>query len=252
MITPAKIVSVIAHAGLIALLFTISHETAKPRLETRFTVTKLTAPVLRMQQHANGGGGGEHSILPATKGRLPKIAPRQFVPPTVPVNLTPKLTIEPTIEMAADIKADMVLTSLGDPLSRFNNGSGGTGGPFGIGNGNGTGVGDKSGPSAGDGDGSREKIFRAGHGVTGPILIHRVDPEFSDEARKSKFSGTVLIHAEIDPSGRPRNLRLARSVGMGLDEKAMEAVTQWLFKPGMKDGKPVTVAATIEVKFELL
>jgi TonB family protein len=84
------------------------------------------------------------------------------------------------------------------------------------------------------------------------VVLHKVEPEYSEEARKAKYQGTVLLYIEVDPSGRPTNIRVQRSLGLGLDEKAVEAVRQWKFKPGYKDGKPVTVAATIEVNFRLL
>jgi periplasmic protein TonB len=249
----SNLVSITVHAALIAFLLTISNEAAKPTRQTQLTVVPLTAPVLRTSPKAIGGGSGARSPLPATAGKLPKIAPRQFVPPTIQaVNFTPKLAIEPAIEGPPDLKIDSTLAGIGDPLSAFDNGSAGMGGPLGIGNGRGTGVGNKSGAAAGEGDRSTGKALRAGNGVSGPVLIHRVEPEFSDEARRAKFSGTVLIHADIDQSGHPRNLRLARSLGLGLDEKALEAVSQWLFKPGMRDGKAVTVSAMIEVKFALL
>jgi len=79
-----------------------------------------------------------------------------------------------------------------------------------------------------------------------------VEPEFSDEARRAKYSGVVSLRADIDAAGHPRNIRVVHSLGMGLDEKAVQAVTQWVFRPGTKDGKPVAVSALIEVGFHLL
>jgi protein TonB len=69
--------------------------------------------------------------------------------------------------------------------------------------------------------------------------------------RAAKYQGTVLLYIEIDPNGNATNIKVQRSLGLGLDEKAVEAVSKWKFKPGMKDGAPVTVAATIEVNFRL-
>jgi TonB family protein len=91
-----------------------------------------------------------------------------------------------------------------------------------------------------------------GNGVTAPVVLYKKEPEYSEEARKAKYQGTVVLYIEVDPSGRAVNPRVVRSLGLGLDEKAMEAVRQWKFKPGYRDGKPVTVAATIEVNFRLL
>ena len=95
-------------------------------------------------------------------------------------------------------------------------------------------------------------VFRVGGGVSAPSLHSKVEPEYSEEARKAKYQGTVLLYVQVDPSGKPVNMRVLHSLGLGLDEKAMEAVNQWQFRPGTKDGVPVTVEAQIEVHFRLL
>lgn len=95
-------------------------------------------------------------------------------------------------------------------------------------------------------------LSQVGGGVTMPRLAFRLDPEYSEEARAAKVQGTVVLYIEIDPTGHAENIRVTRSMGLGLDEKAMEAVMAWRFVPSMKDGSPVTVAATIEVNFRLL
>ena len=120
---------------------------------------------------------------------------------------------------------------------------------FGSGSGNrvGSGVGSGVGSSEGIGNG----VFRVGGGVSAPVLVRKVDPEYTAEARSAKYQGTVTLYTEIDPNGKATNIKVLHSLGLGLDEKAIEAVTQWEFKPGMKDGKPVTVVATIEVNFRL-
>jgi TonB family protein len=94
--------------------------------------------------------------------------------------------------------------------------------------------------------------YRVGGGVSAPIVLLKRDPEYTEAARAAKFQGTVLLGVEIGPDGLAHNIRVVRSLGLGLDEKAMEAVTTWHFKPGTKDGEPVTVAANIEVNFRLL
>jgi TonB family protein len=94
-------------------------------------------------------------------------------------------------------------------------------------------------------------IYRVGNGVSFPIVLNTAEAEFSDEARRAKFQGVCIISVIIDTEGKPRNLHVARKLGMGLDEKAMEAVSQWRFKPAMKDGVPVPVGMNIEVSFQL-
>jgi TonB family protein len=94
--------------------------------------------------------------------------------------------------------------------------------------------------------------MRVGADVSMPSVLYKIEPHYTEEARQSKYQGTVALYVEVDPSGRARNIRTVRALGLGLDKKAMEAVLQWRFNPGMKDGKPVTVAATIQVNFRLL
>jgi TonB family protein len=87
--------------------------------------------------------------------------------------------------------------------------------------------------------------------ATAPALIYKVEPEYTEEARAAKVEGTVILYAEIAPDGTAKNLRVRRSNGSGLDEKAIECVKQWKFKPAEREGKPVTAAATLEVNFRL-
>ena len=90
-------------------------------------------------------------------------------------------------------------------------------------------------------------------GVTAPpTLLYKLEPEFSEEARKARFEGTVVLWAEVDTSGKAVQIRVLRSVGLGLDEKAIAAVTKWRFKPGTRNGRAVPMPATIEVNFRLL
>jgi TonB family protein len=91
-----------------------------------------------------------------------------------------------------------------------------------------------------------------GGGVSAPRLVLRVDPEYSEEARKAKWQGFVRLEIEVWPDGRPHNLRVVQSLGLGLDEKAIEAVSQWRFVPGKRDGAAVKTLATVEVNFRLL
>ena len=95
-------------------------------------------------------------------------------------------------------------------------------------------------------------VYRVGNGVTPPRLIYKVEPAYTEEARSAKLQGSVLLYVEITPDGRATNTRVVHGIGVGLDEKAIEAISQWRFQPGTKDGAPVTVAATIEVNFRLM
>jgi TonB family protein len=104
----------------------------------------------------------------------------------------------------------------------------------------------------GGGSGSGDRAPLSSGGVSAPALLYRVEPEYTEEARAAKYQGTVILYVEIDPNGKAGNIEVKRSLGLGLDEKAIEAVRQWKFRPGYKDGNPVTVFATIEVNFRQL
>ncbi|HVO98698.1 MAG TPA: TonB family protein [Bryobacteraceae bacterium] len=95
-------------------------------------------------------------------------------------------------------------------------------------------------------------IYRIGGGVSQPSLIFKCEPEYSEEARKAKWQGTVALSIVVDQYGETRNLKVVKSLGLGLDEEAVEAVRRWVFRPGRKEGAPVAVYATIQVTFNLL
>ena len=137
---------------------------------------------------------------------------------------------------------------IGDPASLLANGGLGLHGASGIGDhGCCGGIGNQASGKPGiGGDG------RIGHKVTPPQLIYKVEPEFSEAARKAKYQGVVVLAIEVDASGHPRNLRVLEMLGLGLDEKAIEAVSQWRFRPGYQDGRPVVTMATVEVTFRLM
>jgi TonB family protein len=206
---------------------------------------------------AGGSGGGDRSPLRASKGGLPKAALRKFVPPqAVQANLTAAVTMEPTILAPPEVQLPQVnMSNYGDPFSKIGPMSNGPGTRGGIGSGDGGDVGDKHGNGYGDHDGNgiEGRIFRAGvGGVTAPFLIYKKEPEYSEEARKAKYQGTVTLYVEILPDGKAHNIRVLHSPGLGLDDKAVAAVSQWKFKAGTKDGKPVPVAASVEINFRLL
>lgn len=95
------------------------------------------------------------------------------------------------------------------------------------------------------------QIYHVGSGVSAPILISRIDPQFTEEARRAKVNGASVLSVVVDTTGHPQNIRVVRPLGFGLDQKAIEAVQQWRFQPGLKDGKPVNVQIGLEVDFRL-
>ncbi len=204
-------------------------------------------------QSGGGGGGGDRDKLAAPKGALPKQAREQFTPPAVVIrNNDPKLPVEPSVVAPPIMTANM--NNLGDPLSNvLGPPSNGTGSGGGIGSGSGGGVGSGRGPGVGPGwgGGVGGGPYRVGGGVSAPRILYAPDPDYSEEARKAKYQGTVVLWVVVGPDGRPRDIRVQRSLGLGLDEKAMEAVKTWKFEPARKDGQPVAVQINVEVNFRL-
>jgi protein TonB len=213
----------------------------------------LPLPVSKTRA-GGGGGGGDRDKLAAPKGALPKLSKDQIVPPAIVVrNENPKLVVEPTVVVPPEIKLPTV-GSLGDPLSKvMGPPSNGTGYGGGIGSGSGGGVGSGSGPGVGPGHGGGYGggAYRVGGGVSAPKALYAPDPEYSEEARKAKYQGTVVLWLVVDASGRPQQIRIQRALGMGLDEKAIEAVKQWKFDPARRDGQAVPVMINVEVNFRL-
>ena len=232
-------------------------DVAKPK-ETVLLIAPDDLPVLPPSKtlSGGGGGGGDRDKLQASEGRLPKQSMQQITPPMAVVrNLDPKLVVPPTIVVPPDIHLQQPnMPELGDPLSHLPSvPSNGTGYGGGIGSGSGGGVGSGEGPGygPGHGGGTGGGAFRVGGGVSAPKAIYAPDPEYSEEARKVKHMGTVVLWLVVGPDGKPRDIRVARTLGLGLDEKAIEAVRTWRFDPAMKDGKPVAVQINVEVNFHL-
>ena len=247
--------SLALHCAAVALLFLAGTNTkVQHAIRTAWERTIIVTPYV--SSHPGGGGSGDRSPLPASKGRPPRIAPRQFTPPLVVINNPePKLIMEPTIVLPADTRLPNVdLAVLGDPFGRNGPPSNGAGKGGGIGDGEGPGLGPGKGRGVGPGEDSGFGRPIRGHkgDSTHPVLIYKIEPEFSEDARKAKLQGVVVLYAEVDVNGQVRNIRVMRSLGLGLDDKAIEAVRQWRFRPALRDGQPIVEAASIEVNFHLL
>jgi len=253
----AGLSSLAVHGALAAVIVVLgTFQPVQSLVKQRITALELDLrPYLSQKDKttSGGGGGGARQLLDASKGRLPTPAPRQFTPPRVDPIPDPKLPMAPSI-IAPDDVPNIQTNNYGDPLSHLgipSNGIG-SGGGIGIGGDGGAGGGKGAGVGLGLDGGFGGAAYRIGGGVTAPSVLSKVEPEYSEEARKAKWQGTVVLSVVVDELGRPRNVRVFRSLGLGLDQKAIEAVSQWRFKPGLKDGKPVPVMATIEVNFRLL
>jgi periplasmic protein TonB len=252
--------SVAAHVfafAVVALLFVHTKVVVKPHSAlTQVDISQVPLATPARDLAGGGGGGGSHDELPAPKGKLPRIAPQPIVPPVLAVNEQPKLTEEPAIVMPKDLKLpDSEMPNLGDPRSNVvglaSNGSGELGG-MGSGSRGGIGSGDGDGYGPGKGGGYGGGPYRVGGGVSAPKLVFGPDPEFSDEARRAKFQGTCVVSVIVDENGRTQHARVIGHLGMGLDEKALEAVKQYRFIPAQFAGKPVPVEIVVEVIFRIM
>jgi len=216
-----------------------------------------------------GGGGGKGEKAPPATGRMPDTTPVQMVAPD-PQDPSPLIPAEdlmamaPSVQMPIDIPQDQMLP-IGDIMAPPNNsrssgpGSGGglgTGRGTGLGSGTGAGVGPGSGGGMGGGSGggigSGIGPYVVGNGVKGPVPIFQPPPLYTEEARKARTQGIVLIQAVIRKDGTVDSFRVLRGLGYGLDESAINTIaTKWKFKPGTLNGVPVDVLANIEVTFNL-
>jgi TonB family protein len=169
-----------------------------------------------------------------------------------PVNYNPILPMEPTIVGTPDSMLP-VLGQIGDPNGVLGPLSGGPGKNEGMGPGDGGGVGAGHGPGSGPGDGpgvSGEAHIRGT--VKAPELLSKIEPEYTEEARRAKLQGTVMLRIDVNERGQAQNIMVRESLGLGLDERAIEAVKRWQFRPGTINGKPAVTSALIEVNFRLL
>lgn len=258
-------VSMLVHASALVLLavpFARQAAQAQPEKKVVELVPfediapyKVTLPP-STKKAGGGGGGGERNPLAPSKGRLPKFSLRDQLTPPVAVirNPNPKLTAEPTVVVPPDIQIQSPnIAAYGDPLANSAVPSGGPGGGGGIGTGYGGGVGSGRGPGVGPGRGGGYGggVFRIGGNVSEPVCLYCPDPEYSEEARKAKYQGVVVLWAVVDEGGRARDIRVQKTLGLGLDEEAVRAVQNWRFKPAQRFGKAVPVYMTIEVNFHL-
>jgi len=263
---PSQALAIALHGLVITLLIVpigwrvVQTTQAKTKVDTG--IIDISPYIAKLPAGANkaggGGGGGDRSPLPPTKGKAPKFQWTQFTTPTATIkNTNPKLAMDPSLLGPPDLKvSNPALSNLGDPLAASVNMSNGPGGGGGIGTGTGGGVGSGSGgglgPGSGGGTGGGE--FRAGvNGVGKPECIYCPDPEYSDEARKAKYQGTVVLDVIVTADGRVMDPHVIKGPGLGLEERAMAQVRNWKMRPAVgPNGKPVTCRVQIEVLFRLL
>ncbi len=254
----SQALAILLHAAVIVLfmfpILTRVVDTTQAKNKIDVTPLDISPYLAKLPAGANkaGGGGGanNHTLTPTSKGKVPKFQWTQFTPPQAKIqNANPKLAMDPSLLGPPDLKViSPNMANFGDPLGKSITDS--------LGNGNGTGIGSGSGgglgPGSGGGTGGGE--FRAGvNGVGQPACIYCPNPDYSDEARKAKYQGSVLLDVVVTADGRVLDPRVLKGPGLGLEEKAIAAVRNWKMRPATgPNGKPVACRVNIEVVFRLL
>jgi protein TonB len=263
----AQVVSILLHIGFAVLLLVPILKVASTDVKAK--TNDLVVTPIDLSDYAaklppgakpagGGGGGGAHEKEPATKGKLPKFSAQQITPPQIIRNPHAALQVEPTLIGPETLRIPSPnMDRWGDPLAKMVNDSNGpgSGGGMGSGSGGGIGSGNGGGLGPGSGGGTGGGVYRAGDGGIGmPVCVYCPRPDYSDEARKSKYQGDVWLEVLVLENGRPslNDIHVTKGLGMGLDEKAIEAVRTWQFKPLIgPNGKAIKVIATVQVQFQL-
>ncbi|MGH9488976.1 MAG: energy transducer TonB [Terriglobales bacterium] len=252
--------SLLVHAIILALLLLPLFNPAVHQavLGNLGNATVLHFPVLAPASPkplGGGGGGGLHVLRTPSRGKLPVFRRHPLAPPMVKVQFKPLLPVQPALAVEKRISLPQPnLPQFGDPVAVAappTNGPGsmegaGVGASGGVGPGNGAGYGPGSGGNLGGG------MASVGADVSSPVVVYDPDPQFTDAARKARYYGTVVLEVDIGTDGRAHNIRVIQPLGLGLDQKAIDAVRLWRFIPAKRrNGQPVEVAADIQVHFRL-
>ena len=240
-------ISLALHVLSVALLLILTSQSLQhtpPPATPKLKDTTLLAPPPRFLVHVieNHGGGSNRSPEQARRGIPPPRSYRTFIPPVSQPD--PKLAILPTIDFDVPV-INVSGTDFGDPTSTIAKGAFGDKGGSTIGN-------YRGGRGIGDKDGLPGVSARFSHPTRPAELIYRVEPEFSEDARKAKFQGMVVLMIEISTDGRPQNASIVENPGLGLGDKAIEAVQKWRFRPALRGATPIVSTARVEVYFHLL
>lgn len=249
----SRVASTVIHVGVIAFILwgTVQmskHHVVPVLADNPHQLTPIyMPPVAPPAPTIAKGGGGAPQVVKHQQVKLPhyqklNLNARQIVQNQHP----PRHTAPPPSVQLAQNTPDNNLPALGNPSSpavTLQAQASGTG--AGAGQGIGGGIG------AGSGGGFGGGVMSVGGGVSAPRLIHSVQPDFTNRARQAKLQGTVGIQLIVDRNGNPEDIHVIQHLGMGLDQKAVEAVRQYKFKPAMFHGHPVPVRLVVQVHFRL-
>jgi TonB family protein len=251
-------VSLVTHVVVaLLILFVIALPAVQPPDSQNALSLKDIVWIARPGPGGGGGGGGNKSPEPPRKAELPDKAKT-----TVAVQQTPKPQAPepPRQEQQISIPAQPVasgveqlpgaITQMVTPSLSLGSGSGGGAG---TGRGTGVGSGDGSGLGPGYGGGFGGGAYRPGNGVTTPVLVREVKPNYTADAMRAKIQGVVWLEAVVMTDGSVGQVRVTRSLDptFGLDQEAEKTVRKWVFRPGTRLGQPVPVLIEIEMSFTL-
>jgi len=241
--SPASTITAIAVHGVIILLFGYLFyriQTVPPQVKPEANHVQLNPPEIQVPSPGNRGGSGSDSSE-ASLGKPPEFT-RVLVAAVLPMD-KPRIAIEPSLPMPDVPHMASAMTDIGLMDGKDGPPSAGYGKKGGIGNGGNDEYG--GGPDA---------IGVPGNGISAPVLLYSVEAEFSEQARKNKFQGTVSVDCVVGTDGRAHAISVPNPVGMGLDQKAMDAVAQYRFQPSISraTGKAVPVRVTVQVIFRIL
>jgi periplasmic protein TonB len=256
----SSIISIVLHVAMISAILWAFLAVKKVVPMPTQRVTRIDIPAYmpiappKGPAMGGGGGGGSHDIIQTPKGRLPQVQAQPVAAPMVIENNHPKMTAAPAINMPKEIQVASNLPNLGDPKTSVvgapSNGIGSAGG-MGIGSGGGIGSGKSNGFGSGSGGGYGGGLYHVGGAVSAPQLVSAPDPEFTDEARRVNYGGVCVVSLIVDAQGNTQRIQVVKHLGMGLDEKAVEAVRRYHFKPAILGGKAVPVEMDVEVTFHI-
>jgi periplasmic protein TonB len=254
----AQSASLLTHALVIAALALLAVHPPGPRRSPPSPGEK-TPPSIAVSSglldrlrglHPNdgSGNGSGHDFLPVKQGNLPARSSIQLVKPMIPQNPNPEVPIPPTILEPSAPRVLPPVNDIGLPWMPDRNGSSGRGHGDTIGDG----TGDSMGNTPGDGVGVGRKPGIYQPGVTLPACAYCPDPQYTDEAREARLQGAVTLLVLVDADGRPAQIRITQGIGLGLDERAVQAIRTWKFVPA-RDGtrRAVPSWVTVETVFRL-
>ena len=248
------------HLALLVALLALRGAREVPRATDTAARTDAKLVFLSGAGAAHGGGGSGAKGVDAmrrieARGVDASTVPVAPPPPTEVLPVAPVLELEAPVVSAVPAFADIDTAqgSIDPRLPRIGSLGPGSGDAAGAHPGDGNGPGDGPGLGPGRNGGTGGDVYSPGNGVTAPIAVLRVRPQYTSAAMKARLAGSVLVECVVMPDGSVGSARVTRSLDprWGLDDEALKAARGWRFRPGTREGHPVAVRVTIELSFSV-